>query len=124
MILPFGSRSGEKSLGLMRVTPQRSWQGQEFDGMALLRTNPVERADGNQDPTPGRGCPPGGPALRCAAKGPGRHGVLELGADVYEVEFSDNEGKTYALTALPSCCLLRLEHEPAGGMCLFLGRSE
>ncbi len=39
--------------------------------------------------------------------------VEELAEDVFEVEFSDNDGKTYALLPLKSSQLLRLYHEPA-----------
>lgn len=39
--------------------------------------------------------------------------VETLGDDAYEVEFSDNEGRTYATTALNSEQLLVLHHEPA-----------
>ena len=35
-----------------------------------------------------------------------------LGPDVFEVEFSDDNGRTYASLALPSKDLLRLYHEP------------
>jgi hypothetical protein len=37
--------------------------------------------------------------------------VLDLG--VYEVEFSDDSGRTYASVAVPRDCLLPLLHEPA-----------
>lgn len=36
-----------------------------------------------------------------------------LAPDVYEVEFSDDEGRTYASLALPAAKLIRLHHEPA-----------
>jgi hypothetical protein len=36
--------------------------------------------------------------------------ILETG--VFEVEFSDNEGQTYALLALRAADLLRLSYEP------------
>jgi hypothetical protein len=39
--------------------------------------------------------------------------VETLGPGVYEVEFSDNEGRTYASAALGSEQLLLLHHEPA-----------
>jgi hypothetical protein len=32
--------------------------------------------------------------------------------DVYEVEFSDSDGKTYAMAALSADLLMRLHHEP------------
>jgi hypothetical protein len=39
--------------------------------------------------------------------------VENLGPDVYEVEFSDDSGKTYASLALRSTQLMRLHHEPS-----------
>ncbi len=36
-----------------------------------------------------------------------------LGAGVYEVEFSDDEGRTYATMALRADQLLQLHHEPS-----------
>lgn len=39
--------------------------------------------------------------------------VEQLAADVYEVEFSSLDGKTYATAALPATRLIRLIHEPA-----------
>ncbi len=36
-----------------------------------------------------------------------------LDADVFEVEFSDNEGRTYASLALNASQLMVLHHEPA-----------
>ncbi len=39
--------------------------------------------------------------------------VEQLAPGVYEVEFSDNEGRTYASTALRAEQLLLLRHEPA-----------
>ena len=40
--------------------------------------------------------------------------IVELLApDVYEVDFSDNHGRTYALTALRAEQVLLLHHEPA-----------
>ena len=39
--------------------------------------------------------------------------VEELAADVYEVEFSDLDGKSYAVAAVPAARLIRLIHEPA-----------
>lgn len=39
--------------------------------------------------------------------------VEELTPDVFEVEFSDNEGRTYALLPLKSHQLLRLHYEPS-----------
>lgn len=38
--------------------------------------------------------------------------VLEQGA--FLVEFSDDQGRCYALEAIPSDLLLQLHHEPAG----------
>ena len=38
--------------------------------------------------------------------------VVELLDGAYEVEFSDDEGKTYAALALPSDQLLVLHHRP------------
>lgn len=38
--------------------------------------------------------------------------VVELLDDAYEVEFSDDEGRTYAELALPSDQLLVLYHRP------------
>lgn len=38
--------------------------------------------------------------------------VEVLGAEVFEVEFSDDSGRTYASLALRSNDLLRLHHEP------------
>ena len=40
--------------------------------------------------------------------------VESLGSDVFEVEFSDNEGRTYASLALPASHLMVLRHQPAG----------
>ena len=39
--------------------------------------------------------------------------VEELAPDVFEVEFSDNQGRTYALLALRADQLLVLRYEPA-----------
>jgi hypothetical protein len=39
--------------------------------------------------------------------------VEELASGVYEVEFSDNEGRTYAMTALKVDQLIVLHYEPA-----------
>ncbi len=39
--------------------------------------------------------------------------VEELAPDVYEVEFSDDSGQTYASLALRSSQLMRLHHEPS-----------
>ena len=39
--------------------------------------------------------------------------VEELAPDVFEVEFSDNQGRTYAMLALRSDQLLVLRYEPA-----------
>jgi hypothetical protein len=38
--------------------------------------------------------------------------VEELGKEVYEVEFSDNEGRTYAQAAIPGAKLLVLYYQP------------
>ncbi len=38
--------------------------------------------------------------------------VESLAPDVFEVEFSDNEGHTYALLALEAEKLMTLRHEP------------
>lgn len=38
--------------------------------------------------------------------------IEELAPGVYEVEFSDDQGQTYASVALPGDRLLRLHHEP------------
>ena len=48
--------------------------------------------------------------LRCGQVGT----VVEvLAPDVFEVEFSDNHGRTYACLALPLDKLMLLHHEPA-----------
>lgn len=39
--------------------------------------------------------------------------VEPLGPDVYEVEFSDDEGRTYASLPLRAHQLLQLHHEPS-----------
>jgi hypothetical protein len=39
--------------------------------------------------------------------------VEELAPDVFEVEFSDNEGRSYAILALHSDQLMVLRYEPA-----------
>lgn len=39
--------------------------------------------------------------------------VEQLAGDVYEVEFSGLDGKTYATAAVPVSRLIRLIHEPA-----------
>lgn len=39
--------------------------------------------------------------------------VEELAPDVFEVEFSDNDGRTYALLALRADQLMVLHHQPA-----------
>ena len=39
--------------------------------------------------------------------------VCEMGADAFEVEFIDNEGRTYALLPLRSNQLMPLHHSPA-----------
>lgn len=38
--------------------------------------------------------------------------VEVLGADVFEVEFSDNEGRTYDILALRADQLMLLHHQP------------
>ena len=38
--------------------------------------------------------------------------VESLAPDVYEVEFSDDEGRTYARLALPASQLIQLHHCP------------
>jgi hypothetical protein len=38
--------------------------------------------------------------------------IGNLAAGVYEVEFSDDDGKMYASVALPADRLMRLYHEP------------
>jgi hypothetical protein len=38
--------------------------------------------------------------------------VLRLGDGMYEIEFSDDQGQTYASAALGSDKLLQLHHEP------------
>jgi hypothetical protein len=38
--------------------------------------------------------------------------VEVLRSDVFEVEFSDDEGQTYAQLALPAAALLPLHHRP------------
>lgn len=39
--------------------------------------------------------------------------VEELGDEVYEVEFSDDSGRTYALGAIAAASLIALHYEPA-----------
>ena len=39
--------------------------------------------------------------------------VEELAPDVFEVEFSDDNGRTYALLALPADQLMVLHYQPA-----------
>ncbi len=39
--------------------------------------------------------------------------VEELDSDVFEVEFSDNQGRTYAMLALSSNQFMRLHYQPA-----------
>lgn len=39
--------------------------------------------------------------------------VEVLAADIYEVEFADLEGRTYAMSAVPARNLLVLHHHPA-----------
>jgi hypothetical protein len=36
-----------------------------------------------------------------------------LGGDAYEVEFSDNDGRTYAILALRADQVMVLHHQPA-----------
>jgi hypothetical protein len=38
--------------------------------------------------------------------------VEDLAPGVYEVEFCDDEGRTYAMASLKAAQLLRLHHEP------------
>jgi hypothetical protein len=38
--------------------------------------------------------------------------VEELGANVFEIEVSDNQGRTYAMLALPESKLMVLYHQP------------
>ncbi len=38
--------------------------------------------------------------------------VENLASGIYEVEFSDDQGRTYALLALPADQLMRLYHQP------------
>jgi hypothetical protein len=38
--------------------------------------------------------------------------VERLAPDVYEVEFSDDEGRTYASLAVPAASLIHLHHQP------------
>ncbi len=40
--------------------------------------------------------------------------VESLAPDVFEVEFCDNDGRTYALLALKAPQLMLLHHEPVG----------
>lgn len=40
--------------------------------------------------------------------------VEVLASGVFEVEFSDNDGRTYAMEALPAAKLLVLHHQPVG----------
>ncbi|MBM3811686.1 MAG: DUF4926 domain-containing protein [Acidimicrobiia bacterium] len=39
--------------------------------------------------------------------------IEDLAPGVYEVEFCDDEGRTYAMASLKTSQLLRLHHEPA-----------
>ena len=39
--------------------------------------------------------------------------VADWAPNVYEVEFCDNQGRTYALLALRAAQLMELHHEPA-----------
>jgi hypothetical protein len=50
-------------------------------------------------------------AARGLARGQVGTVVEELAGGVYEVEFSDNEGRTYAQCAFPAKDLLVLHHE-------------
>jgi hypothetical protein len=52
-------------------------------------------------------------AARGLARGQVGTIVEELAGGVYEVEFSDNDGQTYAQCALPAKDLLILRHESA-----------
>ena len=38
--------------------------------------------------------------------------VEKLASGVYEVEFSDNAGQTYAIAAVPLALLMKLYHKP------------
>jgi hypothetical protein len=38
--------------------------------------------------------------------------VEKLAPGVYEVEFSDNAGQTYAIAAVPLALLMKLHHKP------------
>lgn len=38
--------------------------------------------------------------------------VEKLAAGIYEVEFSDDAGQTYAMIPVPAALLMRLHHEP------------
>jgi len=38
--------------------------------------------------------------------------VEVLAPDVFEIEFSDNDGRTYAMAALPAAQLMVLHHQP------------
>jgi len=38
--------------------------------------------------------------------------VDRLGPDIYEVEFSDGAGQTYAVASVPAVLLMQLHHEP------------
>jgi hypothetical protein len=38
--------------------------------------------------------------------------VERLAPEVYEVEFSDDEGRTYASLAVPAAKLIQLHHQP------------
>jgi hypothetical protein len=40
--------------------------------------------------------------------------VEPLGGDAYEVEFADDDGRAYAMAAVPADRLLVLRYEPAG----------
>ena len=42
--------------------------------------------------------------------------VEDLGGGVYEVEFSDDHGRCYALVAIPATVLLALYHRPVQTM--------
>jgi hypothetical protein len=38
--------------------------------------------------------------------------VEKLATGIYEVEFGDDAGKTYAMAPVPAALLMRLHHEP------------
>ena len=49
---------------------------------------------------------------RCLLRGQVGTIVESLGPDVFEVEFCDNDGRTYASLALKASQLMVLHHEP------------